>query len=187
MTNVSCSFDGCVRFVKTHGLCSAHYQQKRAGKELKPLKVAVPHALCRFQECGLPALYRGLCNTHNLQRIKWGEDGMRPLRKKSADPDGWITTSEGYIARSVKTEKGVFRHQLQHRFVMEQKIGRKLLPGENVHHINGDRADNRIENLELWSKSQPAGQRVSDKIRWAKEILATYGIDPTIYEGKSHK
>lgn len=36
------------------------------------------------------------------------------------------------------------------------------------------RDDNRIENLELWSNSHPSGQRVDDKVAWAKKILETY-------------
>lgn len=67
------------------------------------------------------------------------------------------------------------RYMKEHVVVMEQVLGRQLIKGETVHHRNGDRADNRPENLELWSKTQPAGQRVEDKVRWAREILVLYG------------
>lgn len=93
-----------------------------------------------------------------------------PPRNRRANGTGSIDKL-GYMKITVNG-KVVF----EHRAVMERKIGRHLFADENVHHLNGDRSDNRPENLELWSTLQPPGQRVEDKIAWAHEIIKRYGL-----------
>jgi hypothetical protein len=76
---------------------------------------------------------------------------------------------DGYVYLSVRK-----RRRPAHQLVMERMLGRRLHPGETPHHRNGQRDDNRPENLDLWSTSQPSGQRVADKVAWALELLALY-------------
>lgn len=122
--------------------------------------------LCSLDSCNNPHKGLGYCMGH-LRRFYANGD---PLEHKSLGP-AYIPfkDSNGYMVykKNNKTIK-------VHREVMEEHLGRELLRHESVHHKNGDRSDNRIENLELWSTSQPYGQRIEDKIAWAKEILNTY-------------
>jgi endogenous inhibitor of DNA gyrase (YacG/DUF329 family) len=73
--------------------------------------------------------------------------------------NGYLVPS-GYIMMTVEDGRRV----PQHRYVMEQMVGRVLFPEETVHHKNGIRDDNDPSNLELWTNAHPYGQRVKDLI-----------------------
>lgn len=66
-------------------------------------------------------------------------------KRRTARP---ATTSKGYVRIPIETEHGR-EWMLEHIHVVEQRIGRKLRPGEQVHHIDLDTGNNRSENLHL--------------------------------------
>jgi hypothetical protein len=89
---------------------------------------------------------------------------------------GRLKTPQGYILIHNPTHpncnpNGYVR---EHRLVMEKILDRYLESTEEVHHKNGIRDDNSPNNLELWVKSQPPGQRVDDMINFCYNFLKKY-------------
>lgn len=122
------------------------------------------------EKCEAKHIAKGMCRKHYRRWYEHGDPlfkiqtGNSPARYK-------LVTSMGHP--NARPNGRI----LEHRLVMSEMIGRALYEHENVHHINGDKLDNRPENLELWSHSQPRGQRVEDKVEWAVELLELYAPD----------
>lgn len=112
--------------------------------------------------------------------IKYGESLSCGCLRERQGPDnplwkgGKTVNSDGYIRLRYRDSSGRIVSIFEHRKVMGDFLGRSLNDNEFVHHKNGVRNDNRLENLELWVSSQPSGQKPIDLVNWAKEILELY-------------
>lgn len=126
------------------------------------------YATCQIGNCDKPHRSKGMCQMHYRRNRLHGNPNTILNNGRTNDRDGYV------FIRVIKGDGNKGKYKYEHRVVMEQVIGRELLSTETVHHKNGNRKDNRPENLELWSKSQPPGQRIEDKVKYALEILELY-------------
>lgn len=161
--------------------CGAHRTNPKAIREGIPCRSCrrqareeigeLPPHKQKYCECGNRRSINALrCRECHLKHYSPPGVGCR-VKKCNVDGYVYVPAPPGHPSA---TKSGRIA---EHRLVMEKVLGRPLLPGETPHHRNGLRSDNRPENLELWDRSQPAGQRVVDRLLWAIGYCQRYGFE----------
>jgi hypothetical protein len=155
-----CTLDHCDRRIDAGGLCTTHYNRKRRG--IPDWDAPVARSIkrdgkCAKDGCPEPVQARGYCLLHYQRILRLGDPGPVGLLK-AASGEG-SEDGRGYRVITVNGQR-----YLEHRWVMEQMIGRPLEPDEEVHHKNRVRNDNDPSNLELWVTPQPRGGRAEDLV-----------------------
>jgi hypothetical protein len=133
---------------------------------LKPRRAPAPKKPCKVKGCDRPRKGALYCHLHTERLRRTGEVGpAQPTRARGVVKP---RKEDGYIRLTLPDGRRV----LEHVYVKEQELGRRLVPPENVHHKNGIGHDNDPGNLELWLKMQPSGQRVTDLMEYIAEYHA---------------
>lgn len=106
----------------------------------------------KCKKCGIKFIgkLKQLCCSHKCAVSLLPQSGANNHKWKG----GRFKTKDGYIMIKAESHPNANQHgyMLEHRLLVEQSIGRVLKSDEDVHHINGIKDDNRIENLQLMKR-----------------------------------
>lgn len=137
----------------------------RNERNIKPLLPEQVAEVLRLRDQGLGLKRIGKMTDVDSRRIQkfLASQGL-PTRLVAARSPTW-PHPQGYVIQNLTPDDPLYfmanerGSVMQHRYVMAQSLGRSLAPDETVHHINGDRADNRLENLQLRQGKHGKGAR----------------------------
>ena len=140
-----------------------------------PLDFDLPASVCVVVGCGRKSKSKRMCQMHYMRVYTQGCHGPAGVLVQWGRTGPY--TKEGYVFWHIIEPDGKRRRLYEHQRVMEEHLGRRLVKGESVHHKNGVRNDNRLDNLELWCTPPRAGQRVTDLVAYAVELLREHAPD----------
>jgi len=136
-----CSISGCEKLAVRKGMCRTHHDKLKRYSDPLYVRPKKNTGQCKIDGCEAQASRKAMCNAHYLRNKRYGRE-----ERILAQPGTGTINSEGYRIISTGKRKQRIR---EHRLIMEKHIGRKLEAHEIIHHLNGDRLDNRTENLEI--------------------------------------
>lgn len=161
------------RLNESEMVCVYHGKVRNRGVKFKCIRCDsfIKSPLCRIKNSIESKTYTGLCLSC-LSSVR-NNVSMNSPRKTS---NGYVLIQKSLVPENHHRLCDWSAPVMEHRYVMSVKLNRPLYKDEIVHHIDGNKQNNDQSNLELWSKSHPSGQRVEDKIKWAKDFLKKYEL-----------
>lgn len=163
-----CNVEGCQKPFLANGYCSQHNQRfKKYGDPLHPIYKAPK---CKIDGCDGINDTQGLCGKHAMRLKRYGDVNYitpEKLRRISC------RLSQPKLGKLQPKTYAKYLGGHKHRLIMELKLGRKLLRNEIVHHIDGNKHNNNIDNLELITQSEHIKKHLGKegKLKKCSEII----------------
>lgn len=166
-----CVAPNCSTPSKSRGLCRKHLVRWLNGKAdyaalapKYPERIIYHGQLCKIDGCKNAAATNMVCGAHQQRVFRYNDphfvmpnEDFRAACREASSPK---------IAAAKPTSYAKYFGRHEHRVVAEKMLGRPLIRGEIVHHIDGDRRNNEPSNLEVMTQSEHA--RIHMLERWGK-------------------